>query len=91
MPVRLALMCAAALFCILSMAADGLPAAAPKVAGVTIYDPDPQHLMNRLHRAMAVRTIGGVDYGTGNSIPYINDADNLLMRLAIPACADRPA
>jgi hypothetical protein len=78
MPIRLALICAAALFCILSMAADGPRAAAPKAAGVTIYDPDPQHLCNRLHRAMAVRTIGGVDYGTDNAIPFIGDADELL-------------
>src|SRR5688572_18698482 len=78
MPIRLALRCAAALFCILSMAAEGPPAAAPKAAGVTVYDPDPQHLLNRLHRAMAVRTIGGVDYGTDNAIPFINDADELL-------------
>src|SRR5687768_8882197 len=75
MPIRLALMCAAALF---SMAADGPHAAAPKAAGVRIYDPDPQHLLNRLHRALAVRTIGGVDYGTDNAIPFINDADELL-------------
>lgn len=79
MPIRLALMCAAALFCILNMAADGPPAAAPKAAGVTIYDPDPQHLLNRLHRAMAVRTIGGVDYGTDNAIPFMGDADALLI------------
>jgi hypothetical protein len=60
------------------MAADGPSAAAPKAAGVTIYDSDPQHLLNRLHRAMAVRTIDGVDYGTDNAIPFINDADHLL-------------
>src|SRR5436190_5525422 len=78
MPIRLALMCAAALFCVLSMAADGPRAAAPKAAGVTIYDADPQHLLNRLHRAMAVRTIGGVDYGTDNAIPFLGDADALL-------------
>jgi hypothetical protein len=56
----------------------GQKSAAPKAAGVTIYDPDPQHLLNRLHRAMAVRTIDGVDYGTDNAVPFINDADNLL-------------
>jgi hypothetical protein len=78
MPIRLSLMCAVVLFCIPSMAADGPPAAAPKAAGVTIYGSDPQHLLNRLHRAMAVRTIDGVDYGTDNAIPFINDADNLL-------------
>ena len=82
MPIHLAFICAATLFCILNMAADGPtadgPAAAPKAAGVRIYDPDPQHLFNRLHRAMAVRTIGGVDYGTDNAIPFITDADALL-------------
>jgi hypothetical protein len=78
MPIRLSLMCAAVLFCIPSMAADEPPAASAKAAGVTIYDSDPQHLLNRLHRAMAVRTIDGVDYGTDNAIPFIDDADNLL-------------
>ncbi len=78
MPIRLSLKCAVVLFCILSMAADGPPATAPQAAEVTIYDSDPQHLLNRLHRAMVVRTIDGVDYGTDNAIPFINDADNLL-------------
>src|SRR5688572_9251990 len=78
MPIRLAITCAAVLFCVLNTAAEGPPAAAPKTAGVTVYDPDPQHLLNRLHRAMAVRTIGGVDYGTDNAIPFIDDADELL-------------
>jgi hypothetical protein len=54
------------------------PASKPAAAGVVVYDPDPAHLFNRLHRAMAVRTIDGVDYGTDNAVPFFLNADDLL-------------
>jgi hypothetical protein len=62
----------------LCLGADEPRAAAPKSVGVTIYDADPQNLWNRLHQAICVRTIDGVDYGVDSPVPFFGDADNLL-------------
>jgi hypothetical protein len=43
---------------------------------VAIYDKDPQHLWNRLYRAMAVRVEGGVAFGADNAEPYWDNFDN---------------
>jgi hypothetical protein len=56
-----------ALICAMAQAAE------PPLA---IYDRDPGHLWNRLYRAIAVRTEGGVDYGMDNSEPYYDGFDN---------------
>lgn len=80
------LVAAVGLVCVLNMAAEGPSASDPelaskpaaKSAGVTIYDGDPAHLFNRMHRAMAVRTVNGADYGTDNAIPFFLNADELL-------------
>jgi hypothetical protein len=42
----------------------------------TIYDPNPEHLWNRLYAAIAVRTEGGIDYGVDNSEPFHDNFDN---------------
>jgi len=42
----------------------------------TIYSPDPDHLWNRLYRAMAIRTLDGVQYGADISEPYPDDFDS---------------
>jgi hypothetical protein len=45
-----------------------------------IYDQDPEHLWNRLYRALAARTEAGIQYGTDNSVPFkeeFDDPDNL--------------
>src|ERR1700687_698027 len=44
---------------------------------------DPEHLWNRLYRAIAVRTEGGVDYGIDNSEPYYDGFDNPEKLIAI--------
>ena len=43
---------------------------------LAIYDRDPEHLWNRLYRAIAVRTAGAVDYGLDNAEPYRDAFDN---------------
>jgi hypothetical protein len=42
----------------------------------TIYDPNSEHLWNRLYAAIAVRTEGGIDYGVDNSEPFHDSFDN---------------
>jgi hypothetical protein len=74
------------LFCVLSMATAGpsvsvsvhAPEPTASSAGVTIYGPDPGHLFNRMHRALAVRTVNGVDYGVDNAVPFFVQSDDLL-------------
>jgi hypothetical protein len=48
---------------------------------LAVYDRDPEHLWNRLYRAIAVRTEGAVDYGLDNAEPY-HDAFDDPKRLA---------
>jgi hypothetical protein len=45
-------------------------------APLSIYDRDPEHLWNRLYRALAVRTEGAVDYGVDNAEPYYDAFDD---------------
>ncbi len=63
------LMCGAmvVLLCIAAQAADKPEA---------IYDQDPEHLWNRLYRALAVRTEAGTQYGTDNSVPFDEEVDD---------------
>lgn len=63
------LLCGAtiALLCIAARAADS-PAA--------IYDSDPEHLWNRLYRALAVRTEAGIQYGIDSSVPFEEELDD---------------
>jgi hypothetical protein len=42
-----------------------------------IYDRDPEHLWNRLYRAVATRTTDGVEFGSDNSEPYISPVEDL--------------
>ncbi|HMC65888.1 MAG: hypothetical protein E6K70_23495 [Planctomycetota bacterium] len=50
----------------------GPPAPSAGLAQVTIYDPDPQHLWNRLHRALWVRTgRDGKEYGHDRLDPLL--------------------
>ena len=41
-----------------------------------IYDRDPEHLWNRLYRAVAVRTEAGTQYGADNSVPFEEEFDD---------------
>jgi hypothetical protein len=41
-----------------------------------IYDRDPQHLWNRLYRAIAMRTHNGVSYGADNPVPFREPFDD---------------
>src|ERR1700689_987494 len=41
-----------------------------------IYDRNPQHLWNRLYRAIAMRTAGGVSYGADNAVPFREPFDD---------------
>jgi hypothetical protein len=43
---------------------------------LSIYDRDPEHLWNRLYRAIAVRTEGAVGYGVDNAEPYYDAFDD---------------
>src|SRR5271156_5569898 len=45
-------------------------------ASLSIYDRDPEHLWNRLYCAIAVRTVGAVDYGADNAEPYYDAFDD---------------
>ncbi len=63
---------------ILALACVTAQAAEPSVA---IYDADPEHLWNRLYRAIAVRTEAGVEFGADNAVPFnedFDDADNVI-------------
>jgi hypothetical protein len=78
------------LFCVLSLAAESPSASEPapasklaaKATGVTIYDPNSEHLFNRMHRALAVRTVNGIDYGVDNAVPFFLNSDDLLFGAA---------
>ncbi|HSF22680.1 MAG TPA: hypothetical protein VLE20_00520, partial [Blastocatellia bacterium] len=43
---------------------------------VAIYDPDPQHLWNRLYHSVAVRMEEGKAYGADISEPYHDGFDD---------------
>jgi len=43
---------------------------------VAIYDQDPEHLWNRLYRAVAMRTEAGTQYGADNSGPFDEEFDD---------------
>lgn len=47
-------------------------------APVVIYDRNPEHLWNRVHRALFVRQADGVEYGADQSVPFLDDGDDLL-------------
>jgi hypothetical protein len=47
---------------------------------LAVYDRDPEHLWNRLYRAIAVRTEGAVDYGLDNAEPYHDAFDDMRRR-----------
>ena len=42
-----------------------------------IYDRDPQHLWNRLYRAIATRTVDGTEFGSDNSEPYMAPVEDV--------------
>ena len=69
MPLRGLLL--GAVFILLAVAADVF--ADDRTA---IYDQDPQHLWNRLYRALAVRTEAGIQYGIDSSVPLEEEFDN---------------
>lgn len=54
------------LFCVAAESADQHAA---------IYDEDPDHLWNRLYRAVALRTEAGTRYGIDNSVPFEEEFD----------------
>jgi hypothetical protein len=56
-----------ALLCIAARAADSPPA---------IYDADPEHIWNRVYRALAVRTEAGIQYGIDSSVPFEEEFDD---------------
>jgi hypothetical protein len=66
--MRLAL--CGALLALISSVADAAD------APVAIYSSDPDHLWNRLYRAMAIRTLDGVQYGADIAEPYPDDFDS---------------
>jgi len=70
-------LCFAAMVTLICAAAQ---AAEPSSA---IYDRDPEHVWNRLYRAIAVRTEAGVDFGMDNSEPYQNRFDDPKTLIAI--------
>jgi hypothetical protein len=45
-------------------------------APVAIYDPNPEHLWNRLYRAIAMRAENGVTYGADNAVPFREPFDD---------------
>jgi hypothetical protein len=45
-------------------------------ASTAIYDRNPEHLWNRLYRALATRVEGGIEYGVDNSEPYYDAIDD---------------
>ncbi len=65
---RLLLAMIAALGCCAVHAAEAL-------AGV--YDRDPEHLWNRLYRAVATRTAEGIEFGADNSEPYLDPVEDV--------------
>jgi len=42
----------------------------------TVYDPDPQHLLNRLYTAIATRVEGGERFGVDNVTPFYEPFDD---------------
>ena len=69
MPLRGLLL--GAVFILLAVAADVF--ADDRTA---IYDDDPQHLWNRVYRALAVRTDAGIQYGIDSSVPFEEEFDD---------------
>src|SRR5579862_1636198 len=45
-------------------------------APAAIYDKNPDHLWNRLYRAIAMRTANGMSYGADNSVPFREPFDD---------------
>jgi hypothetical protein len=62
-------------FAVGALSAPKPPPAAP-VQPVAVYENDPQHLWNRLYRAIAVRREGGIDYGVDNAEPFYDPFDD---------------
>src|SRR5580693_10281404 len=48
-----------------------------------IYDRDPEHLWDRLYRAIAVRTEAGVDFGMDNAELYRDNFDDSKRLIAL--------
>ena len=64
------------LFAILIMGLSCAGALATEAAPSSIYDPNPEHLWNRLYRAVAMRAQDGTQYGADNSEPYSDPFDD---------------
>jgi hypothetical protein len=46
-------------------------------APAAVYDRDPEHLWNRLYRAVATRTAEGIEFGADNSEPYLDPVEDV--------------
>jgi cytochrome c553 len=55
----------------------GCCAAQSAEAPVGVYDRDPEHLLNRLYRAVATRTAEGIEFGGDISEPYLDPFENV--------------
>ncbi|MGH8237555.1 MAG: hypothetical protein ACREXP_11105, partial [Steroidobacteraceae bacterium] len=60
-----------------TIAALGCCAALSAEAPAGVYDRDPQHLWNRLYRAIATRTVDGTEFGSDNSEPYLAPVEDV--------------
>jgi hypothetical protein len=60
-----------------TIAALGCCGALSAEAPAGIYDRDPQHLWNRLYRAIATRTVDGIEFGSDNSEPYLAPVEDV--------------
>jgi hypothetical protein len=54
-----------------TIAAFGCGGAHSADAPASVYDRDPEHPWNRLYRAVATRTVDGIEFGSDNSEPYM--------------------
>lgn len=52
-------------------------------APAAVYDRDPEHLWNRLYRAVATRTADGIEFGADNSEPYLDPVEDVARLSAV--------
>jgi hypothetical protein len=52
-------------------------------APAAVYDKNPEHLWNRLYRAIAMRTENGVSYGADNAVPFREPFDDPQKLIAV--------
>lgn len=60
-----------------TIAALGCCAVHAAEAQAAVYDRDPEHLWNRLYRAVATRTADGIEFGADNSEPYLDPVEDV--------------